>query len=351
MEKTVDRGFHSRFLLLMEYSSLTVLKRVPVPGRRSRLSRGHILWFQAKLFKHTLVLTLFIGMSFFANNRDLYATDPQSWSLFASRGNRIDWSALTQQAASAEVVLFGELHNNPVAHWLQLQLMQSLVLSGKTQTTVRQNQWCLGLEMFSTDQNAVLAEWSKNLINDNSLENDIRLWPNYKTDYQPLLHFARSRNFCIFGSNAPRRYANLVARKGFDALADLPREALPWLPRLPIDFDPEIPSYKRMQQMKSAAHGSHGLPWLAQAQALKDATMAWQIRRRIIANQRVLHINGRYHSDNQEGIVWYLKRMRPDTQMITISTATQSDVSTLQPTNYDLADYIIIVDESFPGSY
>lgn len=43
---------------------------------------------------------------------------------------------------------------------------------------------------------------------------------------------------------------------------------------------------------------------LAQAQAIKDATMGWFIARNI--KNKFLHINGSYHSNRQGGIIPYL---------------------------------------------
>ena len=53
--------------------------------------------------------------------------------------------------------------------------------------------------------------------------------------------------------------------------------------------------------------GSHATPNLPKAQAAKDATMAHFILKNFDPNKLFLHFDGSYHSDNYEGIVWWIK--------------------------------------------
>ncbi|MGV2480929.1 UNVERIFIED_CONTAM: ChaN family lipoprotein, partial [Salmonella enterica subsp. enterica serovar Weltevreden] len=48
--------------------------------------------------------------------------DRPAYQLYSQQGKAISYSKLLKQAAEADVVLFGELHNNPICHWLELQL-------------------------------------------------------------------------------------------------------------------------------------------------------------------------------------------------------------------------------------
>ena len=58
-----------------------------------------------------------------------------------------------------------------------------------------------------------------------------------------------------------------------------------------------------------AMHGNQNLP---KAQAIKDATMAHFILENWEKGKTFIHYNGSYHSDNFEGIVWYLKQENPN---------------------------------------
>ena len=47
-----------------------------------------------------------------------------------------------------------------------------------------------------------------------------RLWNNFKTDYKPLVDFAKDNNLKFIATNIPRRFASLVFKGGFEVLED-----------------------------------------------------------------------------------------------------------------------------------
>ena len=76
---------------------------------------------------------------------------------------------------------------------------------------------------------------------------------------------------------------------------------------LPIPYDSSLNCYQDILQ------ATQGMPHmganLAQAQAVKDATMAWYILKNAPSDSSIfLHFNGSYHSENYEGIVWMAKQ-------------------------------------------
>ena len=79
--------------------------------------------------------------------------------------------------------------------------------------------------------------------------------------------------------------------------------------------------------------------------------MAHFILSHFTEGQRFIHYNGAYHSDNYEGILWYLKRQSPNLKYLTISTVSQDDVSRLLPENKGRADFIICVDSNMTNTY
>ena len=82
---------------------------------------------------------------------------------------------------------------------------------------------------------------------------------------------------------------------------------------LPIEYDPELPCYKNMLKMMHMP-GMKGKTNtnIPKAQAIKDATMAHFININLNKRLKLLHFNGSYHSDNKEGILWYLKKLNVD---------------------------------------
>jgi uncharacterized iron-regulated protein len=68
-------------------------------------------------------------------------------------------------------------------------------------------------------------------------------------------------------------------------------------------------------------------------------------------NSLFIHFNGSYHSDNFEGINWYLKQENPSIKIVTIATVSQNDISKLEPEYLGKANFIIVIDEDVTKTY
>lgn len=245
---------------------------------------------------------------------------------------------MIREQQKKDIVLFGEFHNNPISHWLQLELTKDLY--GKRDLI-------LGAEMFEADNQTALNDYLSGKIDQKGLDSAARLWKNYKTDYAPLVNFAKDKKLSFIGTNIPRRYASLVSRRGFETLDSLSATEKSWMAPLPMAYDSELPGYKKMLEMM----GGHGGPNLPKAQASKDATMAHFILKNFKPGSLFLHFNGAYHSDNYEGILWYLKKPRPELAYSTITTVLQKDIKKLLSENKGKADFIICVDEDMTTTH
>ena len=273
-------------------------------------------------------------------------SDRPAYRLFNAAGQPADYDQMLTDLAGADVVLFGEIHNDPIAHWLELQLLKDLHRQKKP------GQLLLGLEMFERDVQPLLAQYAAGALPDTALERQARPWPNYATDYRPLLQFARANAFPVIGTNAPRPYARTVARGGLAALEKLPAAEKALLVPLPLKVDYELPGYKKMAAMfgDSKAHGS-GAENIIQAQALKDATMAYYIWGSLAPGHTMLHLNGSYHSDNHDGIAAYLRQYAPKLRVKTVSVVSQAQLQTLEAENRDLADFVVAVPDDMTKTY
>mgnify|MGYP004448098217 FL=1 len=263
----------------------------------------------------------------------------QPYVIYNAKGKKVSYKKMLNTLEKKDMVLFGELHNNPIAHWLQYELTVDLH---------SQRQLILGAEMIEADNQDELNDYLSGKIDYKALDSTARLWNNHKTDYAPLVDFAKDSSLVFVASNVPRRYASLVYKGGgFQALDTLSQEEKRWIAPLPITYDPELPGYRNMLKMM----GEHATPSLAMAQALKDATMAHFILENYKEGALFLHYNGAYHSNNYEGILWYLKLQRPNLEYATLSTVTQEDVHTLEQENQNIADFIICVDQDMTTTY
>lgn len=266
------------------------------------------------------------------------AQDKQPYQLFDKSGKKTSYKKLIASSLKNDVVLFGEYHNNSVVHWLQLELTKDLA---------EKKQLVLGAEMLEADNQIQVNQYLAGEINQKGLDTLARLWNNYKTDYKPLVDFAKEKKFNFIATNIPRRYASLVFKKDLVALDSLSTEEKLWIAPLPIEFDINLPSYQAMTGMQ----GGHAGDKMPKAQAIKDATMAYFINKNRKENGIFIHYNGTYHSDNFEGINWYLNKYNPEIKILTIATVEQNDISKLEQEHYNKADYILVIDEDVTKTY
>ena len=267
-----------------------------------------------------------------------FAQQKPAYILYNAEGRKISYKKMIKQLAQKDIVLFGEFHNNAIAHWLELAVAKDL--SEKRNLT-------FGAEMFEADNQQALNDYLAGKITPKGLDSTARLWSNYKTDYAPIVNFAKEKNAPFVATNIPRRYASLVSKKGFEALDTLSAQEKTWMAPLPMDYDANLPGYVKMIEMM----GGHGGPNMPKAQATKDATMAYFILQNFKPGNLFIHYNGSFHSDNYDGINWYLKRKQPDLKYATITTVSQKNIKELLAENKGKADFIICVDEDMTNTY
>ncbi len=277
-------------------------------------------------------LVFYIFLTLFPLN--IIAQD--AYTLFNKQGKKVSYDKFLNALEGADIILFGEIHDNALCHWLELQILKSLEANKKGKIVV-------GGEFFEADDQIIIDEYLKGYFSLSNFKDEAKTWNNFEQAYLPIIQFSKEKNLPFIATNIPRRYASMVAKKGVDSLQLLQREAFKWMVPLPFEIDKNLPGYKQLNE--SAVHG-HGfsLPFMVEAQAIKDATMAHFINLNR-ADKIFFHINGSYHSDGYEGIYWYLKRKNPSSKIITISSREQKDLVTLNKENLNIADFIICFPE------
>ncbi|MFW6347086.1 MAG: ChaN family lipoprotein [Cyclonatronaceae bacterium] len=262
--------------------------------------------------------------------------DAAEFELYDNAAQATSYAALLDSAAAHHIILFGELHGNATAHRLQQRLSADL----NKRLGAQNHQLMLALEMFEADQQPLLDGLLSGRLTAQQFEEDARLWQNYASDYKPLIDFARAENLPLIASNIPRPFASQVYRNGIESLDELDARDKSHAAPLPIEIDLSLPGYAAMMEMDMGGHGGGTPENLAKAQAVKDATMAHFILTHLRAaeNRRVLHFNGRYHSDNYDGIFWYLRHYGFDGEILTITTLSDEEEPDGQ------ADFILMAD-------
>lgn len=273
----------------------------------------------------------------------LSAQEKTAYRIFNSKGKEVSYDDMLKAAGKADVVFFGEEHNNPISHWFEIEIANDLFKA-------KNGKLILGAEMFERDNQVVLDEYLSGIVNQKSFEEESRVWKNYATDYRPLVELAKAQKLPFIATNIPRRYANLVFRKGFEGLQSLSADAKAWIAPLPIAYDANLPTYKAMIDMMGS-HGGTDKDNIVKAQAIKDATMAYFIAQNLKKGHLFLHFNGSYHSDSKEGILWHLNQYKPKQDFVTISTVEQDKLDAILPENQAKADFIICVISTMTKTY
>ncbi|MFM7473411.1 MAG: ChaN family lipoprotein [Crocinitomicaceae bacterium] len=264
----------------------------------------------------------------------------KAFIVYTSKGKKTTVNNMLNDSKKADCILFGEFHDNPITHWLQLETAK--FLSGS-------NSLCLGFEMFESDQQQLVDDYLSGKLNDKQFSDSCRLWPNYETDYKPLIELAKQKGIPCIASNVKRKYASLLFKKGRAALDTLSEAEKNKFASLDFKLDSTLSQYREVRKM-----GGHGMGiGMMEAQAFKDATMAMHIQKYLSLNFQVLHFNGAFHSDYYQGILWYLMQNQSFLvkKKLTISTVSQEDITKLDKEHFGKADYIICVSETMTKTH
>ncbi|MFZ4521132.1 MAG: ChaN family lipoprotein [Bacteroidales bacterium] len=275
-------------------------------------------------------------------------SDKPAYKVYNAKGHTVDYDELLNAAKKADIILFGELHKNPIAHWLEFELTKDLYAE-------KGGNLVLGAEMFEADNQLLINEYLSKMIRKKDFEAEAKLWPNYKTDYAPIVDFAREKGIRLQATNIPRRFAALVNSKGFEGLDSINAMERGMIASLPIKYPDTLDCYASIVKNVGDGMPAHLTANLGKAQAIKDATMVhFIVKAGAFDGKTILHFNGSYHSDNHESMVWYLnqaiRKTNLELKVLTISCVEQENIDTISKQDSKKADFIIVIPASMPGA-
>lgn len=266
----------------------------------------------------------------------LFAQDATpSYQIYEVKNKKaISVDELISQLKDTDVLFFGEEHNDSIGHLLEAQIFEKLI---KTYPGT-----ALSLEMFTTDVQPILDEYLAGVISEKNFIKEARSWNNYK-DYRPLIESAKTNKAKVIAANVATRYSNAVTFSGLPVLMQFPESSKSFLPPLPVDT-----ATGRYHEKFVETLGGHdmGNMKIYQTQNLWDAAMAWSIAKYAKSNRKnkIMQINGRFHSDEKIGTVAQLKKYAPKLAVSNISCfAAEAGLANIDWQKYTaLGDYIII---------
>jgi uncharacterized iron-regulated protein len=258
----------------------------------------------------------------------------------------LDFPDLVRRLDDADVVFFGENHDDPETHRAEFALLDAL---GRTGRPV-----ILSLEMFERDAQPLLNEYLAGRMSEADFLAKSRPWDRYITDYRPMVELAKAKGWRVIASNIPRPMASAVGRKALAALDTLTPLERSWAAR---DIKCPEDAYRTRFMETMRGHGSGGAPSAGDtlptavatrfylAQCIKDETMAESIvesRNGAPPDAIVVHYDGAFHSDYRQGTVDRVKRRAPNLRLLVITAVPVLDPSTATLTDHkDRADFIV----------
>lgn len=245
--------------------------------------------------------------------------------------------------SNADVLFFGEEHNDSIGHYLEALIFKKLA-------TAFPGKAALTLEMFHTDVQPIINEYLSGNISEKNFIKEARAWNNYK-DYKPMIEEAKTNKLAVIGGNAAARYSNAVTRNGIDVLNTFSKESKQFIAPLPIDTATGRYYDKFIETL--GGHSMGGMK-VYQTQNFWDATMAWSIAKFAKAKKgiKIFQVNGRFHSDEKLGTLAKLKNYTPKLSILNISAFSADDFENPNWEKYkNLGDYIIVTDPAVKRTF
>ncbi|RQM64371.1 ChaN family lipoprotein [Aeromonas hydrophila] len=225
------------------------------------------------------------------------------YQLKAPQGEVLTLEQALARVADADIVLVGELHTHPAVHLLQARMLAGLAANGRPLV--------LSMEQFSRADQPVLDAYLAGRIGEAALIRDGNAWPNYQSDYRPLVEFAKAHHLPVIAANAPKPLVSCVGQEGPAWLEKLPASRRSQLARtLTLGDDPY-----RQKFMASLHHGdADSNTRRFAAQTSWDDTMAESMvdYLRSHPGQRIMHIAGNFHVEGGLGLASRIANRNPD---------------------------------------
>ncbi|MDB4913449.1 MAG: hypothetical protein JWM95_1093 [Gemmatimonadetes bacterium] len=280
--------------------------------------------------------------------------EPASLRVYSSAANTtISFSDLIATAAKADMVFLGEQHDDPETHFAELALLEGI---GRLRPNV-----VLSLEMFERDVQPALDAYLAGRMSEADFLAASRPWPQYATDYRPLVQLARARGWPVIAANVPRPIASAVSRKGLSVLDTLSAASRAYAAReLSCPHDRYYDLFAESTKGHSAGGVSTTVDTAAagmtnrfyEAQCVKDETMGESVAQALVragTGAIVVHVDGAFHSDYGLGTAARARRRLPVASRVIITGVPVADPANATADSLAArADYLVFTRASAP---
>ncbi|HNX00421.1 MAG TPA: ChaN family lipoprotein [Candidatus Cloacimonadota bacterium] len=288
-----------------------------------------------------IVLCMIMSICLFAQGQEYKVIDTQS-------GKALSLDKLANSLQKYDVIFFGEFHDDATLHQIEAEILPLLAK--------QKGKLAVSMEMFERDNQEALDKYLKGDYTNEEFGKNARLWPNYETDYKPIIDYAKLHSLHVIAANIPRRYATMVSRNGITCLDTLSAHDKAWIAKKPVVLD-DAYKEKFLSTMQGTMAGPNGMPGknnlmdnMYAAQCIKDDTMAESIHNYLVQNPgtRIIHYNGDFHSAEHLGTAQKLALMDPKLKIavITPDAFQTGEELVYQKDMKGLGDYVILIHRS-----
>ncbi|BBM81874.1 ChaN family lipoprotein [Candidatus Uabimicrobium amorphum] len=278
-----------------------------------------------------LLSLLFITNCTFAEKKwpKIYDTNSNKW---------IALEEVEEILQKHRVVFVGEKHGHRWGHRIERMLLEMY-------WNVR-GDVAVAMEMFERDTQHILDGYVRGEIDEKFLLRNTRPWKNYKTDYRPLVEFAKDMSLPVLAMNAPRRYASFVAKNKEEILFAMPNKEQTFMAQKITA--PQDRYFEKFQQAMRGMPKSM-ISSYYRAQCFKDDTMAKSMAVFMMTNRRtsIIAYMGSFHCDERLGTVQRFSAMVPRVKSLVVSIVpTKGDKIENIDTYKPLGDLIFFAPEN-----
>ncbi|AJQ26560.1 ChaN family lipoprotein [Pelosinus fermentans] len=268
-----------------------------------------------KLMMRSITLLIAIWMTFFSVLVEANSADYQCYETVSGKAVSVD--DVSQLFRDYNVMIFGEYHDNQALHRLEEELLRTVYAQHSALT--------ISLEMFERDVQQPLNDYLASDITETAFLAQSRPWPNYQSDYRPLVEFAKKEGLQVLAANIPRPMASHYARQSsLEGIDETMRQYLPAVHRTP-DGEYKRRFFTQMQSVK--AMPKEQMEAFYRAQCLKDNTMAESIveHYRHYPDRKIIHYQGDFHGRYRLGVVEKLQALEPSLRILVITPVLVDD--------------------------
>ncbi|MBE4591803.1 hypothetical protein BOO24_05410 [Vibrio navarrensis] len=231
------------------------------------------------------------------------------YQLNSPQGQPLSLQKLPSELLTADVILIGEWHTHPGVHRFQTDLLHTLS---------SQHSVALSMEQFTRDKQPVLNQYLAGEIGEQPLMSEGNAWPNYESDYRPLVELAKRQGLDVIAANAPKAIVRCIGSQGIGYLDKLDETERHYLAT-------EINTADSPYKDKFMASMHHGRPEQTErqyaAQITWDETMAESIvnYRKAHPQTQIVHIAGKFHTEGGLGTANSILRRAPELKVVVIT--------------------------------